>query len=154
MKIQTFAVLAFLLLLFSLDVQAQEVNTDNDTAKQMANDLAGCSGVYLANAEVMKSIGKGNASETFEGIARGAYLAAAYLVNGTGVILDWDNAQVWAQSIRDTQKFYWLGLMELSPSMSENGLPEEFLNALDFCVALNPIQTEIVEMMRDEVYSR
>ncbi len=115
--------------------------------------LAECGGVFSAMSNVMADMDKTNASKTYEDTARGASLGGAYSSYLNKDIAKWEDAVKWAQNIQETRKTYWLGLMELYTPTSESVFPTKYMTALDFCTSLNPVQTELVEMMRKEIYS-
>lgn len=124
---------------------------DIDT-KELATSLANCGGVFSAMGDVLKSIGKENAAITYEDTARGAYLSGAYTSYMAQDIKDWHSAIEWSENLKETRKRYWLGIVELYKPTEEKPLPDEFMQELDFCTSLSPIQTELVNMMRDKVY--
>lgn len=126
----------------------------DEQSNEIGNSLAQCAGVYSAMSNVLSGLEKINAAQTFEDTARGAYLAAAYYSNISGIIPKWENALVWAESIHTTRTAYWLGLIELYTPTMDKAFPDDFTQALDICTKLNPVQVELVEMMRKEIYSQ
>lgn len=122
--------------------------------KKVSDELAQCGGVFQAMSVILKSMGKSNAAQTYEDTGRGAYLSAAHLSNIASIIPDWKNAISWSTNQSEINKSYWLGLIELHTPTEENPLPDGFMAELKFCTDLNPVQTEIVNMMRDQLYSQ
>ena len=103
---------------------------------------------------VLKDMGKANAARTYVDTGRGAYLAAAYLKKISGTIPDWKNAVAWAENQKEIRQTYWLGLMELYTPTEESVFPKEFMSGLKSCTDLNPVQTKIVDMMREALYKK
>lgn len=131
-----------------------ESEIDTESWSKVAEDLAECGGVYSASSVLMEKIGKGYAAKSYEDTARGAWMSGAYLNFISEKMPKMDNAILWAESIKDTTKNYWLGLIELHSLDKENPFPESFEERLSFCVSLNPVQTEIVNQMREVMYSQ
>jgi len=127
---------------------------DAKQSKEMASKLAECGGVFSAMSSVMESIGKKNAAQTYDDTARGAYLAGAFSNHMAGNIPKWENSVAWSANIKESQKTYWLGLIELHTPTKENVFPNAFMKALEFCTSLNPVQTKLVQMMREVIYSQ
>jgi hypothetical protein len=69
-------------------------------------------------------------------------------------IPNWENAVAWSENLKETNSNYWLGLVELHNSTPEDPFPDDFMKELEFCASLNPIQTELVNMMRETIYSQ
>lgn len=105
-------------------------------------------------SNVLNGLGKNNAAKVYENTARGAYLAGAFSSYMSGTIPIWENAVVWAENIHETQKTYWLGLLELYTPTKEKAFPDSFMQKLDYCTKLNPVQTELINMMREVIYSQ
>jgi hypothetical protein len=128
--------------------------SDAEQSKEMATKLAECGGVFSAMSNVMEGIGKKNAAQTYGDTARGAYLAGAFSNHMAGNIPKWENAVAWSENIKESQKTYWLGLIELYTPTKEKVFPDDFMETLKFCTSLNPLQTELVQMMREAIYSQ
>ena len=125
-----------------------------EQSKEIAAKLAECGGVFSAMSSVLENIGKKNAAQTYEDTARGAYLAGAFSNHMAGNIPKWENALAWSENIKESQRTYWLGLIELYTPTKEKVFPDDFMQALKFCTSLNPMQTELVQMMRKVLYSQ
>lgn len=138
---------------FCISPSLADENIQQDT-KVIAQDLANCSGVFQAMGAVMTAIGKPHAGKSFEDTGRGAYYSAAYLNHMSGFMPDFKKAVSWAEAIQETQKNYWLGLIETHTTTEEEVFPKDFMTQLDFCTALNPIQTEVINMMKDTIYTQ
>lgn len=142
------------ILFLSLANPAFAETSDKEEYRKMSTRLAECGGVFSAMSVVMEDIGKKNAAKTYEDTARGAYLAGAFSYHMAGNIPKWENAIAWSENIKESQKTYWLGLIELYTPTKEKVFPDDFMQALNFCTSLNPIQTELVQMMREIIYSK
>ena len=142
-----------LVILFVINPSFAEKPADIDN-KKIAKDLAECGGIFDAMGNVLINIGKEKAGQTYQDTARGAYMGAAYLEHMTGEIPKWENAISWSENLKIATSNYWLGLLELHTSSTEEPFPSDFMDELHFCTSLNPIQTELVNMMRETIYSQ
>ncbi len=146
------AIYSFIIMLICIQ-PAHAENFDTKKSQEMAIKLAECGGVFSAMSQIMNEMGKKNASITFAETARGAYFAGAFSNHVSGNIPVWKNAISWAENIKETEKTYWLGLLELYTPTKDKVFPDEFMQAMDFCTSLNPVQTKLVNMMREVIYS-
>jgi len=123
-------------------------------SKKLATDLAECGGLFSAMGKVLENLGHANAAQTYQDTARGAYLSAAFLNHITGNIPNWENALNWSENLNEVNKTYWLGLIEMFTPTVDKVFPDTFMKELEFCTDLNPIQTELVNQMREWIYSQ
>lgn len=140
-----------LILVFIQSAYAQDLN--DVELKERAMDLAECAGIFSAVSNLMSTLEKENASQAYEDTARGAYLSAAFLNYNIKNIPKWEDALSWAKNIQEVRKTYWLGLLELHTPTEKEVFPDSFNQKLSYCAALGPLQTELVSMMREEIYS-
>ncbi|RKZ47116.1 MAG: hypothetical protein DRQ48_07595 [Gammaproteobacteria bacterium] len=132
--------------LFVLNVNAQA--DDYDDMEIIANEFAGCVGVFKAFAKA--SPNDPALAESLMGYSRGAKLAAAYLFANMRAIKDGTSkpyADYYPQVESIAFRYYKQAKIQL-----EAGNSESMEAALMECADLNEVQTKIIQDIREDAY--
>ena len=135
------------LLLTSFTAASAEALDDKNY--KLSRALAECAGTYSAVSVIIKTDKTQNVVKQFEGLARGYKASASYL-NYISGNMTFEKAGEWAESIEEVRKIDLLSRVELS---TKDKIPEEVTQSLSLCKELSPLQIEIVEQIRKQIYT-
>lgn len=118
---------------------------DSELIFQTSESFSQCAGNLKAAAWLLGMAGKTEAQKEFEGMYRGWYLSAAYLLNSTGVVTDWPAAIRHSESIAMNTEQSYKSTFELAPDdLIDNILSDFNLK----CKVYTEYQEELVIEMR------
>lgn len=108
----------------------------------MAETFAKCSGIF----KVMSMATKGASSEQDQQLANGARVASFYVGRGLGL----NDPVAFTDNLVETEVTGWMANMEQNPHAMANAFEPEYKK----CMALLPIQDEIIKQARRDAYSQ
>lgn len=131
-----------LALILSATMLAQpDAPIDPEISYELSEDFARCSALYEHLANIVETSGAAANAEELRGTGRGAQLAAMFLAASAGI----DEARI----DEFIANFYELELTRQMAFIERGELDEAQMTA---CAELQPIQVEIVTMLRREAY--
>ena len=142
-KLSSMRFIAFLLALIITSLAPMPVVAD-DRAEMfdMAETFAKCSGVF----RVMSLATTGASSEQDKQLANGARVASFYIGRSLGL----SDAVAFTDNLVETEVTGWLANMEVNPEAMANSFEPEYKK----CMALLPIQDDIIKQARRDAYSQ
>jgi hypothetical protein len=141
-KLSSIHSLAFLLAMIITSLAPLPVLAD-DRAEifDMAETFAKCSGIF----RVMSLATTGASSEQDKQLANGARVASFYIGRSLGL----NDAVAFTDNLVETEVTAWLASMEVNPNAMASSFEPEYKK----CMALLPVQDDIIKQARREAYS-
>ena len=116
-----------------------EVTPEEPTPEEIATSLAECAGFWLAYSELIREESPQTA-DLAEGVARGGRLSAAMMASMFA-----DTPKQWADGIAGSHAIYWRSM--LFDNITSD---EETKAQAEWCGTLNPLQTMIIQGLRNK----
>ena len=142
---------AFLIISLLLITNISYAETDKENMLKIADEFAFCVGtLQSASKNAIKMGGTKDMASLFDGSARGAHIASEYLLSiahsdGTKPIGEYKD---YVDSIAYTSELKMNALYDINNKDSQ----AQINSALDICVALNPLQAQIVHELRQQTH--
>lgn len=144
-----------IIVLFPISVIADEKNNlsmeDREKIQTVSLELAQCSGVYSAVAEIHEMTDAPALAQQTRETANGAEIASAWLISSMGVIKDWQNALKYAEGTASSEKLRWKAMFEKPTDPNE--IISQLTDEMKKCNLLGDFQAELVQEARLWAYS-
>lgn len=156
MKLRIF-ITAFItgtVLVFSFVGYAEDMPRTSEikaTVQDDALNFARCSGIYAAVSEVHAATNAPALAKSTQEQSNGALIASAYILYSTGIILDWKNANTYAETTASTTKSSYMASFEKPDA---NKAISELTDAMKECNKRLELQEQLIQEVRIKVYSQ